>query len=174
MRRLLLGLCLFMACLANASQAIPDVARAHAESWNVLGKGQMSWFGLRLYTAELWSSQAAFDPASTYALKLTYDRSFAGVRLSSASVDEMRRIGMRDEAVLARWQQYMDKVFPDVKEGDALTGVFLPGKGAVFYLGSKLVGEVNDPAFAAAFFGIWLDARTSEPALRRQLIGQRS
>ena len=173
MRHFLLVLCVLMATLTSASQAMPDAARVHAKNWNVLGQGQMRWFGLRLYSAELWSSQAVFDPASTYALTLTYDRPFAGARLSSSSIDEMRRIGTSNEAVLARWQRYMDKVFPDVREGDALTGVFLPGKGAVFYLGSKLLGEVNDPAFATAFFGIWLDPRTRESALRLQLLGQR-
>jgi hypothetical protein len=170
MKRLLLALCLLASCAAHA---MPEAARAHAASWTVQGQGQMRWFGLSLYTAELWSSGPKFDPASSFALKLTYARSIPGARLSKASVDEIRRIGMRDEAVLARWKVYMDKVFPDVREGDTLTGVYLPGKGAVFYLGERLAGEVDDPAFAAAFFGIWLDPLTREPALRQQLLGWR-
>jgi hypothetical protein len=172
-KRFALALCLLMTCMAQASQAIPDAARVYADSWSVLGQAQMRWFGFHLYTAELWSSRAQFDPASIYALKLTYARFIPGSRLSSVSVDEMRRIGVTDEALLARWKLHMDKLFPDVREGDTLTGVYLPGKGAVFYQGNTLVGEVNDPAFAAAFFGIWLDPRTREPALRLQLIGAR-
>ncbi|NCV32462.1 MAG: hypothetical protein EBW05_05955 [Betaproteobacteria bacterium] len=32
--------------------------------------------------------------------------------------------------------------------------------------------DLNDAAFAKAFFGIWLDPRTTEPALRKSLIGE--
>lgn len=173
MKRFLLSLCLLAACAASASQAIPEAARAHAESWSALGQAQVRWLGFRLYTAELWSSRTSFDADSTFALKLTYARSIPGSRLSSVSIDEMRRLGTEDEAVLARWAAYMSKVFPDVREGDTLTGVYLPGKGAEFYLGDRLAGVVDDPAFARAFFGIWLDPRTREPAQRLQLIGGR-
>ncbi|MBS1207890.1 MAG: hypothetical protein H6R19_288 [Proteobacteria bacterium] len=167
-----LGLSLLLVCVMQLAQAIPEAALEHAGNWRALGQGTMRWYGLALYTAELWSSQPAFDPASNFALKLTYARSFSGGRIASASVDEMRRIGIRDETLLARWKGYMDKLFPDVREGDTLTGVHLPGKGVVFYRGDALLGEVNDPAFASAFFGIWLDPRTREPALRKQLLGQ--
>jgi len=157
---------------ATAAHALPDPARTLAAQWSALGQGEMRWFGLRLYSAELWSSRERFDPESMYALSLRYARSFDGQRLSSASIDEMRRLGYKDDAQLARWQQTMNRVFPDVKEGDVLTGVYLPEKGAVFYLGNRLLEEVADPAFAQAFFAIWLDPRTREPGLRRQLLGQ--
>ena len=168
-----LGLSLLLLCVMHVAQAMPEVLREQGGSWRALGQGTMRWFGLALYTAELWTSQLAYDPASPFALKLTYARSFSGVRIASASVDEMRRIGIRDEAQLVRWQGVMDKLFPDVREGDTLTGVNLPGRGVAFYRGDTLLGEVNEPAFAAAFFGIWLDPRTREPGLRLQLIGGR-
>ncbi|MDP5238155.1 chalcone isomerase family protein [Uliginosibacterium sp. 31-16] len=167
-----LGLSLLLMCVLHAAQAIPDVVREQAGGWRALGQGTMRWFGLQLYTAELWSSRPVYDPASPFALKLTYARSFSGVRIASASVDEMRRIGINDEALLTRWKAHMDRLFPDVREGDTLTGVNLPGKGVAFYRGEALLGEVNEPAFATAFFGIWLDARTREPTLRLQLLGQ--
>lgn len=169
MKRLLAVLCLLW--LANA-QALPDHARALAPSWTVLGQGEMRWFGLRLYSAELWSSRERFDPEQTFALRITYARRFEGARLASASVDEMRRLGYQDAAQLTRWQQTMNRVFPDVGEGDVLTGVYLPERGAAFYLGQRSLGEIEDREFARAFFAIWLDPRTREPALRQQLLGQ--
>lgn len=169
MKRLLAVLCLVW---ATTAQAIPEAARSLAPDWTVLGQGEMRWFGLRLYSAELWSSRTRFDPDQTFALRITYARRFEGKRLSSASVDEMRRIGYQDATQLARWQQTMDRVFPDVAEGDVLTGVYLPARGAAFYLGTRLLAEVEDPEFARAFFAIWLDPRTREPGLRQQLLGQ--
>lgn len=169
MKRLLAVLCLSWATLA---QAIPEAARSLAPDWTVLGQGEMRWFGLRLYSAELWSSHPRYDPAHPFALRITYARRFEGKRLSRASIDEMRRVGYQDAEQLARWQQIMDRVFPDVAEGDVLTGVYLPERGAAFYLGARLLAEVEDAAFARAFFAIWLDPRTREPGLRQQLLGQ--
>jgi hypothetical protein len=67
----------------------------------------------------------------------------------------------------------MKALFPDVKEGDRLTGEYKPGHGATFYLGDRLLGTIADDAFAAAFFDIWLSPKTSEPGLRAQLLGTR-
>lgn len=67
----------------------------------------------------------------------------------------------------------MARVLPDVKKGEHLTGVNRPGVGAEFYYQGRIVGTITDPAFAQAFFAIWLDARTREPGLRRSLIGSK-
>ena len=53
--------------------------------------------------------------------------------------------------------------FVDVKPGDTLCGIYLPDRGA---------REVDDPAFARAFFDIWLAPGTRAPALRHHLLGE--
>jgi hypothetical protein len=65
----------------------------------------------------------------------------------------------------------MEQIFPDVRAGDTLIGVYRPGAGAQFYHQERLVGQIDDPEFARAFFSIWLDPRTREPRLRERLIG---
>jgi hypothetical protein len=47
----------------------------------------------------------------------------------------------------------------------------LPTRGAEFYHQGKLTGRIDDVEFAGAFFAIWLDERTREPALRARLLG---
>ncbi|WP_153111812.1 hypothetical protein [Propionivibrio limicola] len=44
---------------------------------------------------------------------------------------------------------------------------------ALFYQGDRLIGVIDSPGFAAAFFAIWLDARTSAPELRSALLGRK-
>ncbi len=66
----------------------------------------------------------------------------------------------------------MRRLFPDVAEGDALSGEHQPGVGARFARNGRPLGEVADPGFSRAFFSIWLDPRTSEPGLRAALLGQ--
>jgi hypothetical protein len=58
-----------------------------------------------------------------------------------------------------------------VEAGDQLVGVYLPGQGARFYNRSRRLASLDDPTFAQAFFAIWLDPRTRDAALRRQLMG---
>jgi hypothetical protein len=92
-----------------------------------------------------------------------------GRDLAERSVEEMRRQRL-DEATLQKWLREMQRVFPDIQPGDRLVGLAVPGRGARFYTGDRMVGAIDDPQFAQAFFGIWLDARTSEPQLRRALL----
>ncbi len=42
-----------------------------------------------------------------------------------------------------------------------------------FYVNGRLQHEVADAAFADAFFAIWLDPRSRDQKLRRNLLGQR-
>ena len=66
----------------------------------------------------------------------------------------------------------MERVFADVKEGDRLTGVVTPTKTSKFFYNGAFRGEVLDPAFADAFFGIWLNEKSSQPRVRNLLLGK--
>ena len=76
------------------------------------------------------------------------------------------------EMKVKRWGEAMKSIFPDVDKGDRLTGVNLPGRGAKFFRNGQPIGEVPDPDFAAAFFGIWFDPKTSRPDFRKRLLGE--
>jgi hypothetical protein len=49
--------------------------------------------------------------------------------------------------------------------------VHLPNRGVRFWRTDRALGTVDDPAFARAFFLIWLDPKTTAPELRRSLFG---
>jgi Chalcone isomerase-like len=164
----------FLVCgpvLANTQ--LPAPLLNEAPGLRLLGKGEMRWFGLHLYDATLWSSSRPWSPEQQFALDLEYAREIAGKRLVDSSISEMRRLGMQDEGKLARWAEALARVFPDVRKGDRIVGVHLPGKGAAFYHQGQPTGSIDDPEFAEAFFAIWLDPRTREPSLRKALLGQR-
>ena len=54
----------------------------------------------------------------------------------------------------------------------SICSVYLPDRGARFYANGRMTTEVDDPAFARAFFDIWLAPGTRAPALRRRLLGE--
>jgi hypothetical protein len=136
-----------------------------------VGQGQFSWFGFVVYEAHLWSAARTPDWEHAFALELVYRRDLSRDTLVQASLDEMRRLGSDDEALLAAWAGEMRQAFVDVKAGQRITGVYLPGEGCRFYVDDKPRHEVADTRFARAFFSIWLDPRTRNPELRRDLLG---
>jgi hypothetical protein len=101
---------------------------------------------------------------------LQYLRKLEGTAIASRSIDEMRRVGSFSDAQAQSWLTAMRELFPDVRQGERITGLNLPGVGAEFWFNGQRVGVVKDPAFARLFFGIWLDERTSEPKMRAQLL----
>ncbi|MDZ3993855.1 chalcone isomerase family protein [Pseudomonas sp. Teo4] len=139
----------------------------------LVGQGDFTWFGLRVYQARMWSPAVQVSWEQPFALELIYRRELSRDTLVQASLDEMRRLGgpSVDEARLAAWESEMRKAFVDVQPGQRITGLYLPGKGGRFYVDGALRHTVADTAFARAFFAIWLDARTRHPQLRRELLG---
>lgn len=143
----------------------------------LVGVGEFRFFGLAVYQARFWSADSALerplDMDSPFALELTYRRAISRDDLVDASIKEIRRLANTplDPEVLARWQQEMALAFVDVRAGERITGVFLPGEGAQFYVAEVLQHSVPGEAFARAFFSIWLDERTRNPRLRAQLLG---
>jgi hypothetical protein len=141
-----------------------------AKSLTKRGAAVMRAIGLKVYDISLWTPAKAHSDVEPFALKLIYNMSFKGSDIAKRSVDEMRKVGYTDEAKLKRWGETMTKIFPDVKKGDTLVGVSVPGKEVRFYSQSKLIATVPDVEFGKAFFDIWLSEKTSEPKLRRQLM----
>lgn len=151
----------------------PDHVRRHIDDARPLGGGRLTWLGLHLYDAHLFVPRAfdAANPAAQpFALELTYARSLDGRAIAERSRDEIARLKLGSDAQRARWLADMTVVFPDVKPGQRLAGIYRPGAGTRFYLDGRSLGEIADPEFGRAFFAIWLDPRTSAPQLRASLL----
>jgi len=152
---------------------LPEQVEKNFPQLRLAGEGRLRWFGLHVYDASLWVNGSRWNEDGEFALDIRYARDIKSRRLVQTSLDEMRRLGFGDEQQLERWAELMARIFPDVKKGERLTGVNLPGTGAEFYYQGRTVGMIADPEFARAFFSIWLDARTLEPKLRQSLIGSK-
>ncbi len=146
-----------------AARYVPDAA--------VTGAVQMTFMLWKVYIATLYAPGGAWQEDEPFALSLAYQRKLRGKDIAKRSVKEMRGQGFDDELKLAAWHEEMQKIFPDVDENTTLTGVRDARGHAVFYHNGVRVGIIEDPAFSYWFFGIWLHEKTSEPALRKKLLG---
>lgn len=162
--------------LAVALAAPAEVAGAITAP-RLWGRGTLRFFGLLVYEARLWAG-ADFVPqrydGHAFALELQYARKLEGAAIAQRSIVEMRRSAMLNDSQAQAWQSAMTSAFPNVVAGDRLTGVHVPGDVTRFFHNGLPTSAVADPMFARAFFGIWLATSTSEPDLRRQLIGSAS
>ena len=165
------GAMLLMCALSASAHSLPELIARDVMGLTVRGEAVMRFIGLKVYDVRLWTQMKAFTHADPFAVELVYDMNFSGKDIADRSVKEMRAQGISDETKLRRWGDEMTKIFPDIKQGDALIGVSMPGKEARFYNREKLIATVPDPEFAKAFFDIWLSEKSSEPKLRLKLLG---
>lgn len=160
------------ACLCLHAQPARAGCLDDVEQGHLVGAGRLCLFGFCLYEAQLWGAGAPASFALPFALRLTYEVHVKRARLVSTGLDEIRRLAGAPipTPILSEWSEDLERALPDVAPGDTLCAVFLPRQGVRFYANGKATAQIADPAFARAFFGIWLDPGTRAPALREQLL----
>lgn len=144
----------------------------HIPQAQEVGEARMSVMLWDIYDAELFAPNGIWNEQNPFALQLTYLRDLKGAKIADRSVQEMRFQGFNDEIKLATWHTQMRRIFPDVGNGDSLTGIHAKDGQTIFYNGNAEIGRIKDPEFGKYFFSIWLSPKTSAPDIRQSLLGQ--
>lgn len=177
-------------CLAPASassSAMTDgeaqlLAPGHdywrAEGLSLDGEATLSWLGLKIYDATLWTESGDFATRGfdqRIALRIEYHRSIPARRLVTTTRNEWKELahqpGVPDLNRADAWLAEAASIWPDVEPGDFILTIVEPGGASRFYGPKGLLGTIDDPAFGPAFLSIWLHPATSRPELRTALIG---
>ncbi|WP_334135060.1 chalcone isomerase family protein [Tepidimonas sp.] len=165
--------------VAQPRADVPTAVAALLPRAQLIGQGLLRYWGWSVYYARLYAVPP-WNPAALghqpVVLELEYLRDFRGADIVRRSLQEMRRAEPVDEPTQAQWTARLDGLFPDVRAGDRIAGVWLPGQGARFQLtradgSTRPLGGFDDAALAERFFGIWLAPTTSAPGLRAALLG---
>jgi hypothetical protein len=163
--------------IALALSAVPPIGFAkeppHIKSMmgqtQLQGLGKLNFWGLHVYDANLYRGSA--KDSQEFALELKYQRSFSGEAIASRTVDEMRNLGVADTQATS-WGKELASILPNVEPGQTIAAVYIPKQGTSFFFEGKKISQIQGADFAKAFFGIWLDSKTSAPKLRTELLGQ--
>ncbi|HSZ23508.1 MAG TPA: chalcone isomerase family protein [Candidatus Sulfotelmatobacter sp.] len=159
-----------IACAQTRASLPPAVTQKAPPVLHQVGSGSHRYFGLSVYQVTLWAANDKWNPDEPHALDLESNRAISSSQLTDAGMDEMNRLAVGTSAQRQAWRRELEQVMPSVKKGDQVVAFCAPDhKTSFFYNGVKR-GEIADPAFGAAFFSIWLDPRTKNPALRRSLL----
>lgn len=159
--------CLLLFCVAPAFAELPSGLRNLAPELRLQGEGRMTYFGFELYDARLY--QHAKKPGEVFALDIQYLRNFKGQALAERTITEMKQLNIPAKQREA-WGEELLKIFPDIQSGQTLTAIHIPSQGTIFLHNQQKIAQIPGSDFAKAFFGIWLDPRTSAPQLRSKLI----
>ena len=137
----------------------------------LVGTARMKYLLWNVYDVKLYTSSGQWRDGEPFALELNYLRNLKGSAIAKRSVEEIRKQGFTDEPTLSNWYQQLTRMMPDVNKGTRLTGVVDTNNHTLFYRDGVEIAYLDDPLFSKWFFNIWLSDATSEPKLRRQLLG---
>lgn len=138
------------------------------------GQGTLRMLGFRIYDVRLFVTPRGLrSDALTvfpFALDLRYAMSFKGVDIARRTREEMEKLEQGSDAQRQAWEDQLAKLLPDVSADDHLSGLYRPASGTTLLLNGRHLGDIPGEAFARAFFSIWLDPRTTAPAVRTALL----
>ena len=163
----ILLVCLILSIGVNAE----EIVRAKMPDASRVGSGRFTYLLWDVYDATLYAPGGKWESSKPFALTLHYLRSIEGEDIADHSAEEIRQQGFENEVKLAGWYSQMKAIFPNVENGSTLTGMYVPNKPTRFFSNNKQIGVIHDPEFGEWFFNIWLSEKSSEPALRKKLLG---
>jgi hypothetical protein len=144
-------------------------AFANAE-FSKVGEGRMEYLFWDVYDATLYT------PSGDYVLgehpvkfKLTYLRDFEAKEIVKATNEQWELIGKED--LVNKYDKQLLSLWPNISKGDSLTLITDEQGKSTFFFNDEKVGVIDDIAFSSDFLAIWLAENTSEPALRKKLLG---
>ena len=170
MRKIALFFLLLLASAAFAAGEKPPEIATTIHAAAPYGEGTYSWMWIKAYDASLWTDANPWSMQAPFALTLHYRMHFTSRSLADRSIDEMQHIEPLSKTEAADFDAQLLKLFPDVRDGDRITALYLPHEGAKLYYNGTLTGSITDDKFAQRFLGIWLSEKTSAPDLRKQLL----
>lgn len=156
-----------------------------------IGSGKMHFLFWHLYNAEFYAKNDIFqNDIYPQALKLTYQRDIKKADFIDATKDQWDKLKKLDEYINVPdelqilWIAKLNTIFTNIKTNDTILLVINESKESQFFLKKnnaeknepninyKKIGMINQPEFGPYFLSIWLSKYTSEPKLRKKLIGE--
>lgn len=137
-----------------------------------VGKAKFSFMFWDIYNSYLYSSTGEYEDSSSQSIvfKIQYLRDITRDDLVDNTVEQWQHIGVKK----GQYQSYvsiLSTLWPDIRKGDELA-LYVTPHHSTFFFNNTLLGHVEDEQFGQLFIDIWLSDKTSQPELRRQLLGQ--
>jgi hypothetical protein len=170
MKKLFLWAWLFYTGVVFSVGAVPNSVLGYIPQAEKIGEARLSVLFWDVYDATLYAPNKQWIKGKPLALKLDYLRTLEGESIAYASKKEILKMGYDDVENLQRWLNFMKNIFPNVKKGDSITGIYTQDQQTIFLQGNDILGVIEDPEFGLWFFDIWLSEKASYPDARDKLL----
>jgi hypothetical protein len=145
---------------------------------NGAGLRTKSFLKVKVYVGALYLPKKSTDPSAIVALdepkavRMTFLRSVDREAILGAFRDGFENNSKAQLAELTpKLKQLEGAIPPEVKEGQVLEVVFVPGRGSTVGLVGGTSVTVEGKAFADALFRNWLGADPADPDLKKGMLG---
>jgi hypothetical protein len=161
---------LSMAVLATSMLVLPGKAGASSETLQLVGRASFRYLLWQVYEARLYahSSTFSFPDSRPFVLELQYQRNFSSAQILGETLQQWQQQAVE---VPSHWPEQLASLLPDVVAGDTLSLQVANDQRATLSHNGRALGQIDDPAFSLSFAGIWLAENTTQPELRRRLLG---
>ncbi|RYV02344.1 hypothetical protein SOPP22_09810 [Shewanella sp. OPT22] len=143
------------------------------ESLNLVGTAKLKVWFWNVYTSDLYTPTGKYSGKEQCLLfEINYLMDISKEELINSTVENWQHLGLTPND----YQGFvfkLEKIWPNVSKGDQLAFQVLPTE-SVFYLNGKPIGKIEDKHFASIFLSIWLSKKTTQPRLRKKLLGATS
>jgi len=148
--------------------------QSHVPGTKRNGDAELRRYGKPVYSAALYVNPDSFSPddltREPFAIDLAYQKACSGRSLASNIASTMRDMGAGSSAQRKDWNAQLARLLPNLSANDHLTAVFSPGQGTGFFRNGDKLGDIGGNGFARAFFGIWLNTKSTMPGVRQGLL----
>lgn len=146
-------------------------AAAKSTELKTVGQAQMRWLMFPLYRVSLKTADGRYQAGRfPQMIDILYLRNIDKQDLITATDREWIRLGL-PLAKRKVWIEQLGKLWPTIRKGDRLAFQVNPRGDNFFIYNGKNIGGVADKEFGRSFLDIWLSPKTSQPAIRKLLIG---
>lgn len=175
--------CLFLAArpvdareLAGVN--LPDTMSAGEKTLKLNGLGLRKKGGLvKIYVGGLYLEAPSKDAAAILAadaakaVRMHFLRDLKKTQLTEVFSEGFEANAKEKAASQKVSIGKMLALVPDVKDGETLSFVYVPGKGTTFYAGDKALGTFEGKDFADTVFSLWLGPKPPSEDLKKGMLG---
>ena len=137
---------------------------------NHVGSAKLKVWFWNVYTSDLYTPTGMYTGNEQCLLfEINYLMDISKEDLINRTVENWQHLGLRKSSY-HDFIPRLKSIWPNVSEGDQLALKVIPSESE-FYLNGKSIGKIEDKHFAAIFLSIWLSEKTTQPQLRKQLLG---
>jgi len=144
---------------------------------NGLGMRKATFLKVNVYVGALYVTRIAhdpqplIDPGAPAELILHFVRNVGEGDLKNAWKEGFERVAKDQMAALGARVAMLNSWMSDIKTGQRLTFVRLPGTGIQVSVNGTVKGTITGDDFSRAFFSIWLGKEPPNPELKMGLLG---